>query len=153
MQLTPRSPQPGSETTATLLTGALYHLLTYPSTLTLLLSEIRTAFPQTTRPTMATTAPLPYLNAVLEESLRVYPPSAFAQARIVPADGAVVCGEVLPAGTSVGVATLAASLSDKSWVDGGAFRPERWLGEGWEGDDRRAMQPFIVGPRNCLGRK
>ena len=96
---------------------------------------------------------------MLEESLRVYPPSAFAQARVVPPEGAVVCGEALLPGTSVGVATLAAATSARNWACAGEFRPERWLdgdGEGkgeWEGDDRKAMQPFLVGPRNCIGRK
>ena len=83
---------------------------------------------------------------MLEESLRIYPPSAFAQARVVPPEGAVVCGEALPPGTSVGVATLAAATSSRNWRVAGEFRPERWLdGEEWEADDRKAMQPFLVG--------
>ena len=61
----------------------------------------------------------------------------------------------------MGVATLAAATSGRNWTCPGEFRPERWLeGEGkgkgkgeWDGDDRKAMQPFLVGPRNCIGRK
>ena len=102
---------------------------------------------------MVSVQDLPYLNAVLEESLRVYPPSAFAQARTVPPGGAIICGNALPGGTSVGVATLAASLSKENWTDPYTFKPERWLDGGWDGDDNKAMQPFLVGPRNCLGRK
>ena len=96
---------------------------------------------------------LPYLNAVLEESLRVYPPAAFSQARVTPPEGAVICGEAVPGGTSVGVATWAASLSEHNWTEPNAFKPERWLGDGWTGDDQKAMQPFSVGPRNCIGKK
>lgn len=80
----------------------------------------------------------------------------------MPPEGAVVCGERLSPGTSVGVATLAAATSSRNWRAAGEFRPERWLdadgeAEGkrgdWDGDDRKAMQPFLVGPRNCIGRK
>lgn len=31
------------------------------------------------------------------------------------------------------------------------YLPERWLGEEWEGDRRKACQPFSVGRRNCIG--
>ena len=102
---------------------------------------------------MATISRLPYLNAVLEESLRVYPPSAHGHSRIIPQGDATICGRVVPEGTSVGVATLAASLSERNWTEPLAFKPERWLGEEWAGDDYKSWQPFLVGPRNCLGKK
>ena len=148
----------GSETTATLLSRALYHLATHPHPLRVLLSELHTAFPPGSFVTFSAVQNLPYLNAVLEESLRIYPPSAFPQARVVPLEGAVVCGEVLPPGTSVGVATLAAATSARNFRRAGEFKPERWLdageeGKEWDGDDRKAMQPFLVGPRSCIGRK
>ena len=102
---------------------------------------------------MATVSTLRYLNAVLEESLRVYPPTPRAHTRIVPRGGATICGTVVPEGTSIGVATLAASLSESNWTEPLAFKPERWLGEQRAGDDFKASQPFNVGPRNCLGKK
>lgn len=74
---------------------------------------------------MATLTTLPYLNAVLEESLRVYPPSAHNHARIVPRGGATICGVVVPEGTCVGVAALAAPLSESNWKEPLAFKPER----------------------------
>lgn len=35
------------------------------------------------------------------------------------------------------------------------FIPERWLGDAkeFEHDRKEALQPFSIGPRNCLGRK
>lgn len=143
----------GSETTATLLSGALYHLTTNPQSLQSLLNELHLTFSSVTDVTMTAVQHLPYLNAVLEESLRIYPPSAFTQARIVPPEGATICGHALPGGTSVGVATLAASHSVHNWTEPEAFKPERWLGSEWVGDDRKAMQPFLVGPRSCIGKK
>jgi aspirochlorine biosynthesis cytochrome P450 monooxygenase len=118
-----------------------------------LMNELITTFPMREGIDMATVQYLPYLNAVLEESLRVYPPSAFNQARVVPNGGAIICGEVVPGGTAVAVGTLAAFTSKRNWVDPEQFIPERWLGEGFVGDDRRVLQPFITGPRNCIGKK
>lgn len=143
----------GSETNATLLSGVLYTLAMRPDVARKLVAELDAAFTTTKQLDMAKLARLPYLNAVLEEGLRIYPPSAFNQARIVPAQGAVICGEVVPGGTAVGVATWAASRAASNWTKPDEFVPERWLGEGFPGDDRRSMQPFILGPRVCLGKK
>lgn len=118
-----------------------------------LVTELRSTFASRREVNMAALSNLPYLNAVLEECLRIYPPSAFNQARVVPAEGAVVCGRFVPPGIAVGVATWAASKSKRNWSEPDKFKPERWLGDSLPGDDRRSMQPFILGPRNCLGKK
>lgn len=34
------------------------------------------------------------------------------------------------------------------------FVPERWLGDPrYDGDAKEVLQPFSIGPRNCLGKK
>lgn len=44
--------------------------------------------------------------------------------------------------------------SPQYWKDPLAFRPERFLGDPeFSGDRPDVLQPFVVGPRNCLGRK
>lgn len=44
--------------------------------------------------------------------------------------------------------------SSEYWADPFRFAPERWTGEDpkFAGDHLDAMQPFSVGPRNCIGR-
>jgi cytochrome P450 len=43
---------------------------------------------------------------------------------------------------------------EKYFTEPNAFHPERFLGDSKFAKDRRdALQPFSVGPRNCLGRK
>lgn len=42
------------------------------------------------------------------------------------------------------------------WVNPDAFVPERWLDDGppeYHQDDKAIMQPFSMGPRNCIGKK
>lgn len=66
---------PGSETTATLLTGATYYLLKHPATLKNLTDEVRAAFSSPEDVTFIKVANLKYLAAVIDESLRLYPVS------------------------------------------------------------------------------
>jgi cytochrome P450 len=64
----------GSETTASSLSGTIYYLLKNPSVLEKLVKEIRTTFPTEDEINMVTTFNLKYELAVIEESLRIFPP-------------------------------------------------------------------------------
>lgn len=62
--------------------------------------EIRSCFPGDNEITMQSTAKLPYLSAVIEESLRLYPPVAAGLRRIVPKGGAIIDGHFVPENVS-----------------------------------------------------
>jgi len=64
----------GSETTATSLCGTVYYLLKNPGTLEKLAKEIRTAFSTEDEINIENTHKLIYEHAVIEESLRIFPP-------------------------------------------------------------------------------
>jgi cytochrome P450 len=45
------------------------------------------------------------------------------------------------------------NTATQNFTDPFVFAPERWLGDKkYESDNRDAMQPFSVGPRNCPGK-
>ncbi|KAL4894419.1 benzoate 4-monooxygenase cytochrome P450 [Aspergillus ambiguus] len=145
----------GSETSATLLSGCCYYLLTHPEVYDRLVGEIRKAFQRNEDITLLATAKIPYLTAVLEESLRKYPPLAGINPRCVPTGGAVINGQFVPAGTSVSVGFLSAFQSSSNFAEPDSFIPERWLNDNdprFKHDNKEAFQPFSYGPRNCLGR-
>jgi cytochrome P450 len=144
----------GTETTATLLSGVTYHLLRNPDKLTRLTEEVRGAFQDGDTFTLEELQRLKYLSACLEEGLRLYPPVPSPLWRITPEGGSEICGRHVPGGARVAVTAYAASRSPENFRDPEEFVPERWLGEeGYEGDRRDVVQPFSVGPRNCLGQK
>jgi cytochrome P450 len=92
---------------------------------------------------------LPYLHAVVSESLRLYPPAyMLARANITP----VNIGEYeIPAGTTILSSQWVTHRDARYFEEPEAFRPERWM-DGLE--DRLAggtYYPFGDGPRRCIG--
>ncbi|KAF6240618.1 hypothetical protein HO173_001289 [Letharia columbiana] len=143
----------GSETTATLLSGATYYLLTNKVALDKVCDEVRGAFQSEGNITFASVTRLPYLNAVIEESLRLYPPVPSTLPRRTLAQGNVIDGHFVPGNTTVGVNHWSAYRSKDNFRDPETFVPERWLDDPVYANDQRAvLQPFAIGPRNCIGK-
>nr|QFQ50475.1 P450 monooxygenase [Aspergillus pachycristatus] len=144
----------GSETSATLLSGCLWLLLTNPEYLQQLTERIRTRFSTATAIDAQTVTQIQGLQAVLDESLRLYPAVPMQSNRIVPPRGTHVAGSWVPGGTSVAVQQFAACRSPTNFHRPDEFIPERWERKGEFVNDRReASQPFSIGPRNCIGRQ
>ncbi|KAK7918034.1 cytochrome p450 [Apiospora marii] len=143
----------GSETTATLLSGATFLLLSNPDALAKLTNEVRSTFQDDADITLSSVGSLSYMLACLNESLRRYPPVVIGLPRLAPQGGAQVAGHFVPGGTRVAVWHYAASHDPTLWTDPMGFHPERFLGDArFAGDNLDAMQPFSLGPRNCIGK-
>lgn len=146
----------GSEGTATALSGATFLLLRHPDAYREAVKEVRGAFAAETDMTTANMAgKLSFLDAVLNESMRLYPPVAITLPRRVPEGGETVDGRFVPAGYTVGVNHFACYRSELNFEDPDAFRPERWLLNGntsGSSSSAEAFKPFSHGPRACLGK-
>ncbi|KAL1943852.1 hypothetical protein VTO73DRAFT_3670 [Trametes versicolor] len=95
---------------------------------------------------------LPYLDAVINEALRIHATSGIGLPRLVPAGGLEVCGRWFPEGAVLSVPTFTIHRDKAVWGDDvEEFRPERWFEQ-----DKVAVQktfnPFSFGPRSCVGR-
>ena len=88
----------GSETTATTLTGIFNHLSRNQAILERLSTEIRTKFKEEKEITIEAIEGLPYLEAVLNEGLRMCNPIPGGLPRVVPEGGDSYCGVYLPGG-------------------------------------------------------
>ncbi|KAJ5801496.1 uncharacterized protein N7518_003564 [Penicillium psychrosexuale] len=144
----------GSETSATLLSGCIFYLCTAPHVMSQLVAEIRSTFKQDSDMTFRAVEELKYMTAVIEESLRIYPPFVTSLSRIVPQGGAVVNGHFLPEDTAVACHHYASYHSESNFAFPDKFMPERWLGSDpiFANDKKDVLQPFSLGPRVCLGK-
>ncbi|KAK6813703.1 hypothetical protein RU639_010291 [Aspergillus parasiticus] len=148
----------GSETTATVLTGILAYLVNQPETMGRLVQEIRGRFKSSQEISLSAASELTYLTAAIQEGLRLCPPVPWMLPRKVPTGGSIVCGTWLPAGTPVSLQAYTLNRDPSGFHAAASFIPERWLPDSsinpdspFYHDDRRAVQPFSMGPRSCLG--
>ena len=82
----------GSESTATILSGLVFNLLSAPRVLALLQKEIRGAFKSPSAMTFAAVSKLSYLQACIEETMRLYPAVPSSLPRMVPEGGMIIDG-------------------------------------------------------------
>jgi cytochrome P450 len=100
---------------------------------------------------------LPYLQAVLKEGLRIFPPGTGILPKQVPPEGDTFNGIFLPGGTEIGINMWAISRNtDVFGADAAAFRPERWLEASLQDYSRMESAQEMVwgyGKFMCLGRE
>ncbi|KAK6580426.1 hypothetical protein PZA11_007448 [Diplocarpon coronariae] len=146
----------GAVTTATFLSAVTYYLGHNKAALSRLQRELRTRFASLGEITSRDLLECEYLNAVVEEGLRIYPPAGAAHlSRIVPPGGCEIEGEWIPGGTRVSVHSWSVVRDPLNFWNPSAFIPERWIkseAEGQGGDRLETSLPFSYGPRGCLGK-
>jgi len=92
---------------------------------------------------------LKYITAVVNESLRMYPPAALFMRKVVADDQ---LGEYkIPKGSYVVVPICVLHHLEENWANHEKFLPERFLGD--QQISNYKFMPFSNGPRNCIGRK
>ena len=80
----------GSDTTAATLLAIIYHVLSDESIFTRLRKELETAMPDPGEPPVPSELDrLPFLNALIEETLRMYPTVVSRQDRVAPSQDLV----------------------------------------------------------------
>lgn len=86
----------GSETTSTTLSCTVNYLVQNPKELGKLVAEVCHAFQEESQISFAAVKELPFLNAVINEGLRLADPTSGVFKRVVPKGGGTVCGHFLP---------------------------------------------------------
>ncbi len=137
----------GHETTANTLTWAWHLLTTHPAVLDRARDELRRVVGDRL-PTMDDLPALPFLRAVVDETLRLFPP-AWAMSRQAIDDDEVM-GFRVPAHVTLTLLPYLAHHDPRFWDAPEAFRPERFL-DGAGPSHPFAYAPFGGGPRKCIG--
>nr|QYA71975.1 cytochrome P450 [Anoplophora glabripennis] len=99
------------------------------------------------------TVQMKYLERVILETLRVYPPVPII-GRVLKEDVTLVTGNyTVPAGTTIVIGTMAIHRNTRYYPDAGKFDPDNFLPERCQNRPYYAFIPFSAGPRSCVGRK
>lgn len=138
----------GHETTALALTWTWYALNQHPEVLPKLQHEVDTVL-QGRAPTMADLPNLPYTLAVLEESMRLYPPVPLTVRKAYK--DAELNGFAIPRGSFVAISINNIHRHPDFWEQPEAFMPERFLPENKAKLNRNGYIPFLTGPHLCIG--
>ncbi|KAJ7234012.1 cytochrome P450 [Mycena haematopus] len=142
----------GHETSSGMLTFAIYHLLRTPSALRKVRAEIDTVIGD--RPaTVDDLSKLPYLTAVMRETLRLTPTAG--KRGVTPIEDTTLGGGkyFVKAGTTILLHVWNMHRDPLVWgEDAEEFRPERHLDGKFESLPPNAWQPFGFGVRGCIGR-
>ncbi|GAQ43860.1 cytochrome P450 [Aspergillus niger] len=141
----------GTDSTSYALSCATYYLLTHPNSAKKLREELEC------QPVNADgiieyqyLRNLPYLTAVIKESLRLSSPAPSRLPRIVPKGGIEVDGQLIPPGTAVSMSTRMIHFDPDIFPKPDEFNPERWIGESGKTLDKWNVA-FSKGTRSCIG--
>jgi cytochrome P450 len=138
----------GHETTANALTWTFYLLSEHPDVREKLLEELQTVLGGRV-PVVEDLPNLPYLEWVLNESMRLYPPAWVQGRRSIEAFE--LDGVRLPTGTMVMFSQWVIHRLPEIWGDAEVFRPERWDPVAGQKVLPWSYFPFGGGPRICIG--
>ncbi|GFN18246.1 cytochrome P450 [Aspergillus tubingensis] len=142
----------GSDTTASALINTIYYLATHPGAQVQLQRELDERVPEGIEDlSYEKVKDLPYLTAVINETLRLKPSVLDGLVRVTPPQGLQVDKDLhLPGDVIVSVPTFAIQRDERYWEDADQFRPERWASIKNLADV--PFIPFSRGSYDCVGK-
>jgi cytochrome P450 len=138
----------GHETTALALSWTWYLLSLHPEAETRLMAELETVLGGRA-PRVEDLPELRYADAIVKESLRLYPPAwAFGRQAMQDCE---IAGYPVPKGRQLYFFPWIVHRNARYFDNPEEFRPERWADEKMKQLPRYAYFPFSGGPRACIG--
>lgn len=134
----------------------LYYVYSNPDILSRLREEIRqfkseNSIAHIPEAETASLEQLPFLTAVLTESLRLAPGLVTRMARVAPDRIIMFRNYAIPAGTPVGMSPYLMHVDEELFDEPHAFKPERWLDTEKRKKLNQTYAPFSKGSRICMG--
>ncbi|KAK8080041.1 Cytochrome P450 monooxygenase azaI [Apiospora hydei] len=136
----------GSDTTSNTLTYLIWSVLKHHEVRRKLMDELDT-LPDSFED--SDLKKLPYLNAVIEETLRLYSSVPAGLPRAVPPEGIEFCGHWIPGGTTVSAQAYTMHRNPVIYPNPLKFDPSRW--EKPTQGMKDSFVPFGGGSRVCMG--
>ncbi|KAF2757737.1 cytochrome P450 [Pseudovirgaria hyperparasitica] len=156
----------GSDTTISTITHMTYRFARHPNIARTLHQEISSALSHRGTPAdWPAISKLPYLDAFINETLRLHPPNPSPLPRVTPPEGLYLDdGVYIPGGVNVSTPEWSLHHDSRYFSEPEVFMPERWIAHDVARTsgasftprpecifDRRAFIPFLRGPYRCAG--
>jgi cytochrome P450 len=139
----------GHDTTALSLTYTWYLLSEHPGARERVHEELDAVL-DGDRPTMDDVREFEYVEWVIDEAMRLYPPVHTIYRE--PTTDVELSGYPIPEGAPIMLPQWAIHRSPRFWDEPDTFDPERWRPERAQERPRFAYFPFGGGPRHCIGK-
>ncbi|XP_027364648.1 geraniol 8-hydroxylase-like [Abrus precatorius] len=141
----------GTDTTAYGLERTMTELMHSPEAMAKAKKELEETIGRGNPVEESDVARLPYLQAVIKESLRLHPPAPLLLPRRAKID-VQVCGYTIPKGSQILINEWAIGRNPNIWDNAHVFSPERFLGSDIDVKGRNfQLTPFGSGRRICPG--
>ncbi|KAK2763202.1 hypothetical protein FQN54_009838 [Arachnomyces sp. PD_36] len=143
----------GTETTARVLTVAAYYLARDPIVLNTLRTELKQVLPTpTSTASWAELEKLPYMNGVVNESLRFAHGVVGRLARVARDESLTYKDHVIPAGTPMSASAYIIHRDPSIFPNPERFDPDRWIKAAERGEKlTQYIVAFSKGSRGCVG--
>ncbi|KAK7336615.1 hypothetical protein VNO77_17161 [Canavalia gladiata] len=146
----------GTDTSAVIMEWGMAELINNPHVLEKAREEIDAVVGKGRIVEESDIANLPYLQAIVKETLRIHPAGPFILRE--SSESVVICGYDIPAKTRLFVNIWAIGRDPNHWENPLEFRPERFMGEEGNGQSQLDIRgqhyhliPFGSGRRGCPG--
>ncbi|SOV04024.1 related to Cytochrome P450 [Ustilago sp. UG-2017a] len=141
----------GHETTASGVSWTLWNLASHPQVQDKLRKECTELMDQDERPPYSALKALAYLDAVINESMRITPP--VPRTVRIASKASTIDGLYIPKGTLLPISNRSINMDTQVWgPDADEFKPERWFNLPDKYDRTFSMITFIAGAHACIGR-
>ncbi|XP_036968051.1 cytochrome P450 3A30-like isoform X1 [Acanthopagrus latus] len=139
----------GYETSSTTLTLLAYSLARNPEVMKRLQAEIDSTFPNKGPIQYEALMQMEYLDSVVSEGLRFYPPAGRLER--IAKQTVKVNGVTIPKNMLVMIPVYALHHDPELWPEPEEFKPDRFSKQNKQNINQYTYLPFGLGPRNCIG--
>ncbi|KAL9943998.1 hypothetical protein D7B24_000866 [Verticillium nonalfalfae] len=143
----------GSDTTAASLTCLFYNLARNPQVMAKLQADLDAYHVEHEQADHLSLSKLKYLQACIDESLRLFPPVPSGVQRMSPPEGQQIGDVFIPGNTVVQVPSYTLNRDARVFVRPDEFVPERWTTAPELTKDASVFAPFSVGRYSCVGKQ
>ncbi|KAL5363701.1 cytochrome P450 [Aspergillus floccosus] len=141
----------GTDSTAQALEAATFYILNDPNVSSRLREELIKAIPDPNNmPPLPKLREIKYLNAVINETLRISSPASSRFPRVNDSTPTIYKGWEVPVGTPISMNIWNTHYNKDIFPDPTEFRPDRWMGESTR-ELEKYLVPFGSGSRMCIG--